>query len=38
VIAGADHGLTDAAPKRKRWLRRRWDVLGSIVRRRAGLE
>ena len=38
VIAGIDSGLPDTEPKRKPWMKRKWDVLGNIIRRRAGLE
>jgi hypothetical protein len=38
VITGLDRGLLDTARKRKAWMTRKWEVLGSIIRRRAGLE
>ena len=38
VVAGIDSGRPHTEPKRKLWVRRKWDVLGSMIRRRAGLE
>ena len=38
LITGIDGGLLDTVRKRKAWMTRKWQVLGNIIRRRAGLE